>query len=156
MIAVPVNDLSPKRWVVGRSRAHSGGCFRIDRSRGESVVTAGDEPLVVAPEGATTAGSASNGGHSRGISKTLPRGVAPRMTTRTRKYLWYETTRATEPLCTLTASCHRRCRLMRARRLFARRRHGTTVGFSRITPPKGCGAWMQTRRQTGYLPGGGR
>lgn len=53
----------------------------------------GNEPPIVVPEGTTIGGSAPNGGHSREISKALPRGVLPRMTTRTREYLWYETTR---------------------------------------------------------------
>jgi hypothetical protein len=70
-----------------------GGCFRLDRSRGQSVVTTEDEPLVVVPEGTTIRGSASCGGHSQVNSKALPRGVLPRMTTRTREYLWYETTK---------------------------------------------------------------
>jgi hypothetical protein len=96
MNVVLVCDLSPRRPIAGRFHVHSGGCFRLDRSRGESIVTAGDEPLVAAPEGTTTAGSASNGGHSRVYSKAPPKRVLPRMTTRTREYLWYETTRATK------------------------------------------------------------
>lgn len=75
-----------------------GGCHRLGRSRGMTVVTAGDELLVIVPEGTPTRGSASDGGHSREISKAPPRGAVPRMTTRTREYLWYETTRATNLL----------------------------------------------------------
>jgi hypothetical protein len=122
---------------------------------GDDACHLGDEPLVVAPEGTTIRGSASNGGHSREISKALPRGVSPRMTTRTREYLWYETTRATIPLCTLTAALTPGMPIDTNSSVDARRLR-THHCSSRITSPKGCGAWLQTRRQTGYLPGGGR
>jgi hypothetical protein len=156
MIAVPPSDPSPKRSTVGRRRAHSRWLSSSRPKSGDDARHLGDGPLVAAPEGTTTAVSASNGGHSREISKAPPRGVSPRMTTRTREYLWYETTRATKTSLHVDRNAvagpagrnepegcppegdwiHRCC--------------------SRITPPKGRGAWLQTRRQTGYLPGGGR
>jgi hypothetical protein len=95
MIAVPLSDPSPKKPIVGRCRAHSRWLPSSRPKSGDDVCHLEAEPLVVAPKGTTTVGSASNGGHSREISKALPRGVSPRMTTRTREYLWYETTRAT-------------------------------------------------------------